>query len=420
MNELCDFQTQQSVECYLEVMIQESSPEQVLCEFRALFAQAIPNKSSVFYQALHHLVRENRASLFSSILKRSSYLLCDRWLETGRFELVKELLQLFQEAAIKAQVFSPIAKRMKTWIMEFINSSDYQDLQAIAAYAVDRRSISEPAHWSDRYLAYKLAARAIDPKILPQERNLYTHLSQHLKKRFKVDLAMYTTHVQSPRYDPTLYPNPSIFQNELLSLVKLFLARSGEFSYPKLAKRFLELTQNRTYHFFKASLPKYLELNWQNKPELATAIGKKFGRDLANLYPEKDEDPIDEALRLRTCNRLIRWMMTENGKDPSPIFQATIASKSMMSLAILLLQLILLSPNSIGYLELCLANLIQYYEPFPEGSFPAVIQFFEMMKIALAMYTSNVEYSLVNVKGYSIKSEAIDLNHYRVFLRQDF
>jgi hypothetical protein len=418
MNELCDSQIQQSVDCYLDKILHDLSPEQILCEFKNIFVRAIPTQTSILCQALHHLVQENRASLFYSILKRAYYRLCDCWLAQGQPEFVKELLKLFDNAAIPSQTFSPIAKRMKTWIVGFINSSDYHDLKIIATYADDRLSIVDSAHWSDRYLAYKLAARAIDPKTLPPDRHLYTNLSQHIKDRFKFDLAMYTTHVQSPGYNSQLYPNPSIFQHELLSLVKLLLARSGEFSYPKLAKRFLELTQHQPYQFFKTSLPKYIELNWQKKSELAAAIEKKFERDLVNLYADKDRDPLDEALRLRTCNRLIRWLTTETGAVPSPIFKAAIASNNQMSLAISLLQLILISPNSIANLELCLAYLLQYYEPFPESNFPSAVQFFEIVRIALAMYASNVEYSLVKIKQVSPQTGAIDLDHYRVFLYQ--
>jgi hypothetical protein len=84
MNELCDSQIQQSVDSYLEEILSDLSPEQILCEFQDFFVRSIPLQSSTFCQALHNLVREDRASLFYLILKRTYYRLCDQLAVKGR------------------------------------------------------------------------------------------------------------------------------------------------------------------------------------------------------------------------------------------------------------------------------------------------------------------------------------------------
>jgi len=87
-----------------------------------------------------------------------------------------------------------------------------------------------------------------------------------------------------------------------------------------------------------------------------------------------------------------------------------------LTLAILILKIILISPYSQTYLELCFARLIQYYQDESAGDCQWLINFLEVCQIALTIYGENVQYNLVNMSEKTSEEQLfIDLNNCRVF-----
>ncbi|MDC0832926.1 hypothetical protein POG22_07865 [Geitlerinema sp. CS-897] len=79
------------------------------------------------------------------------------------------------------------------------------------------------------------------------------------------------------------------------------------------------------------------------------------------------------------------------------------------------MKLLLVSPESRDRLEQCAAALLRYYERQPHDTAKRVIPLFEILKIALAIASKDIEYSLVAVKECSDRPGEKHLDNYRVF-----
>jgi hypothetical protein len=274
--------------------------------------------------------------------------------------------------------------------------------------------------WSDRYLAYRLVDRSANINSPSEQRELAKIKAQQLQDRFKFDLAMYAAHAQLSPPDRQLYPNPTLFGDDVLRLIKLVVVGRGRLNYRRLTHLFMEKMESIRYRKFKENLLNYLGF-FERTGDWTDLLRQEFSNHLTSLYPARNEAIVDEALRFRTCIRAIDLLTTEDGQKPSAIFTAKIACGMPLFLTIALLKLILISPKSRLHLDLCIAKLIRYYEKFPTSECQSVIQFFEMFQIVFAIYADDVEYSLVKIKSSPIEQDlndrVLDLDNYRVFAR---
>jgi hypothetical protein len=403
---------------YFEEIARVWSPEQAILEFKNLFISHLNPKSVESLQFLQTILRANNSQQFLSILNRSCYIFFNAWATQGKHHFVRDLLQLFTDPSIGKKTFSPLLKRLKSWLCLFVESREYHILQQLADnYAIHCPPAIESKNWSDRYIAYQLVAQSANCSNPPEQRDLARALSQRLKDRFKYELAMYTAHAQSANYNQTLYPNPTIFGDDVLRLIKRLVARQGDCSYENLANRFLAQTKITDYSNFKKALNSYLFFSAQSRIDISI-LKAKFAKKLDSVCPNKHQAPVNSALILVTCNRAIEWLMTENHQTPSPLFELLISRGNAIVLSIALLKLVLICPNARPNLELCLAELIEYYQSHPDVDSNNAIQFFELMKIVLTIYGGDVEYSLVKIKADAEGGDrVVDLDNYRVFLR---
>jgi hypothetical protein len=199
-------------------------------------------------------------------------------------------------------------------------------------------------------------------------------------------------------------------------LIKAIVAKRGDFSYKNLARLFLEQTKEGTYLGFKASLTKYLLYSVRTNP-ISQQIDDYLEERLASLYTEHNADALDPSLLLRTCNRMIDCLMTENQEMPSPLFTLVLSQGNCLTLAIILLKLILISRNSHLYLEVRIADLIRYYEAFPREQCQWVINFLEVFQVTFAICADNIEYNLVKVEtdGSVATQTGLDSNDLAAF-----
>lgn len=150
--------------------------------------------------------------------------------------------------------------------------------------------------------------------------------------------------------------------------------------------------------------------------DLAESVKKSLFDSLDPLYAIHDERQIDDALLLRTCNRVIECLTTENHKEPTSLFALFVMQKSPITLVILLLKIILISKNSRTHLESCIADLIRYYENLQVDNCEWVIHFLEIFSVIFTVYAEDVEYNLVKVHSENINGyDEPKLDSYQVF-----
>jgi hypothetical protein len=288
------------------------------------------------------------------------------------------------------------------------------------AFTPKNKTDLQPQHWSDRYLSYRLVSRYTNLNYSAEQRELDRLQSQQLQDRFKFDLAMYAAHAHLSPRDRQSYPNPTLFGDDVLRLIKLVVVGRGRLNYRRLTQLFMERVEAVNYQTFKENLLHFLGFS-ERTGDWTDLLRQQFSSQLNNLYSEKNGVIVDEALIFRTCNRAIELLTTENGQNPSSIFTTKIACGMPLLLTISLLKLSLISPKSRLHLELCIAKLIRYYQKFPACECQSIIQFFEMFQIVFAIYADDVEYSLVKIKSSMAEQNeddrVLDLDNYRVFAR---
>lgn len=405
-------QAQETLYSFLLERVKQWSPEEVLLEFKRLFLCQVDAISSEAIHAVYELVFSNNETEFRNTLKRCCYILVNNWDGARHYKSIQDLIQAFQDVTLSPYTISPTLKRLTTWVENFKQSEDYEELRLFVTRYEDRQ---QETHWISRYTSYLLVPQYVDLANPVEQREAARALSQQLKDRFKFDLALYVAKSQAGSVPPEKLKNPTVLGDNVLNLIKTIVARRGQFSYANLANIFLKQIQNLPYLEFKTSLNKYLIYSAQ-QGEITAALQAKLTEKLEDLYSNYHDNLINDALLLRTCNRVIDYLTTENKQEPSSLFVLLLSQGNPMTLVIVLLKLVLVSKASRSHLEAQIAALIRYYEKYPEKDCEWIVNFLEIFNVTFAIHAENVQYDLVNMrKQQENLSRRLTLNDYRVF-----
>jgi hypothetical protein len=405
---------QETIYRFLLDVVKKWPPEEVLLEFKRLFLYHVDSVSSGAVHAVYEIVFNNDEDEFRNTLKRSCYILVNNWDASRSYQPIQNLVQVFQDNALDLHTISPTLKRLRQWIENFRASKDYEELKLFAS----RYEEQQIGPWSNRYTSYLLVPQYVDLANPIEQREAARALSKQLRDRFKFDLAMYIAKSQIISSPERLPKNPTALGDNVVRLIKTIVARRGPFSYANLANIYLNQIRQLSYREFKQSLRKYLIFSVDNN-DFAETLQAKLADRLEPLYVDYDDDLVSDALVLRTCNRVIEYLTTENRKDPSSLFILLLSQGNPMTLVIVLLKLILVCKNSRTHLEAQIAELIRYYEKCAEDDCWWVVNFLEIFNVTFAIYAENVQYNLIkmdeNQEPSHLAPHQIDLDEYRIF-----
>lgn len=420
---------QEAIYEFLLEIVKNWSPDDVLKEFRHLFIHHSDTVSSSTLPYLYEILFANQEQEFQHTLKRSCYILINNWDITRNRESIQKLIQLFSDPVLYKHTISPTLKRLREWLRNFIASPDFQELKLFTARYDDR------LHWSQRYASYLLVPQYINLDNPMEQRQAARNLSRKLNEKFKFDLAMYTALSQTGLPQAGLpqaglsqaalsseaapkerkFNNPTSLGDDVLRLIKRIVAKRGFFSYPNIAHIFINQTQNLSYGAFKQSLLEYLIFSVE-QDEFAATLKSQLAEKLDLLYADHDDKTINNALMLRTANRVIEYLTTENHHEPSSLFVLLLSQGNSLTLVVVLLKIILICRYARTHLEARIADLIRYYASYSEDECRWVVNFFEMFRIITAIYTENIEYNLVNMsESCSRHKLEADMAAYRIF-----
>ncbi|HEY9875407.1 MAG TPA: hypothetical protein V6D12_18390 [Candidatus Obscuribacterales bacterium] len=410
-------QSQDKIYRFLLNIVNEWSPEKVLPEFKRLFIDYESTKiNAEAVKELSEIIFNNDEAEFHKTLKRSCYILINNWETYRKYTYITELVELFLEVKVSQKTLSPSLSRLRKWLTNFVNDKDYQEIKIFAS----RYDDLSKKHWSERYTSYLLVPQYADLNNPLEQREAARALSQQLKERFKFDLAMYVARSQSATAVNNMPKNPTDLGDDVMHIIKTIVAKRRTFSYPSLARIFIKETNKLDYKSFKESLKNYLFFSIENK-NTVKILKAKISEKLDSLYEDYHDDIVDDALMLRTCNRVIEYVTTENKQEPSSLFISLISEGSPLNLVVVLLKVILICKNTRTHLEGCIAAVIEYYRQYPEADCEWVIKFMEIFNITFAIYAENVEYNLIRMeKNLSEDHSDEALQAYRVFSQLKF
>jgi hypothetical protein len=394
-------QAQEIISCFFLEEVKTSTPESVLEKFKYLFIEPTPAVNLIPRQALEYIASLDHEKTFINTFKRSIYILVNNWTATRQEQYTKELVQLLSLSLEAQPALSVTLKRLKLWRGNFVHSQDYKELKIFIS------KFDNQDHWSDRYSSYLLVEQSVDARKPRQQREAARTRCEQLKEQFKFQLAMYTARSPIADSQQNTSPNPTILGDQVVHLIQKILQKRSTFSYTSLANIFINQTQDLCYSDFKQSLLNYL-LFFLDNQDLSNTIKNQLSKQLEFLYETHQEKTWDNHLLLRTCNRVIEYLTTTNNKNPSALFILLATHDNALTLAILLLKIVLLCPSSYTHLECCIAKLIQHYESLPESDCRWLVNFLDVLKVTLTIYTDNVQFTLVNMSGKNSDS-------YRIF-----
>ena len=145
---------------------------------------------------------------------------------------------------------------------------------------------------------------------------------------------------------------------------------------------------------------------WQRLVKLK----KHLSQNLDSLYAHYDEQPVDKAMMLRTANQVVDFLTIDKHSGPSPTMILLLSKGYALTLAILLLKVIMISPKSRAYLEAKIGDLVNYYGEHPKEECKWLIQFLEILNVTFTIYSDRtVSYNLVAVSD-KLKSKQLS-NH---------
>ncbi|MEM6590615.1 MAG: hypothetical protein AAF651_02005 [Cyanobacteria bacterium P01_C01_bin.73] len=396
---------QQTIYDFLLHSVKTLPSEEVLAEFKQLFIHHTDTVSSETLPAIYIILFANREDEFRNTLKRSCYILINNWEIKREYQAIQSLIDVFADPLITRKTYSHTLKRLRTWLNRFINGDDFEAIRLFAARLTEAKTEEGP--WTNRYAPYLLVSQYTDMQNPMEQREAARNLSKRLKTKFKYDLAMYTAHSAGSAALPEnrRYKNPTKLGEEALRLVKMIVAKRGKFSYKNLARIFLQQTKDLPYWKFKRSLIAYLIFSVDQK-QVARGLKGQLLDCLSKAYINENNDICSPSLILKTANRAIDALTTEDKSRPSELFTLLLSQGTPLTLAIVLLKIILISPKSMVYLEARLADLLRYYEQFPRAQCNWIINFLEIFGVTFAIYAQNVEYNLVDVNGQTHNSES--------------
>ncbi len=402
---------QETIYRFLLDIVKKWPPEEVLLEFKRLFFYHVDSTSSGAIHAIYEIVFSNDEAEFRNALKRCCYILVNNWDASRNYKPIQELVQQFQISTAEQNTISPTLKRLRSWVENFRNSQDYEQLKLF----ISRYDEQQKGHWSSRYTSYLLVPQYVDLANPVEQREAARALAKHLKDRFKFDLAMYVAKSQIAVPTEKVPKNPTMLGDDVLRLIKTIVAKRGRFSYANLANIFISQVEHLTYKEFKQSLKSYLVFSVESG-EFASTLQARLIEKLESLYQDYDATPLSEALLLRTCNRIIEYLTTENRQEPSQLFVLLLSQGNPMTLVVVLLKIILICKHSRTHLEAQIADLIRYYENCPEDECDWIVNFLEIFNVTFAIHAENVHYNLIKMDEAEVAAASTsELDDYRIF-----
>ena len=407
---------QEKVYNLLMNLLQQWQPEDILLEFKRLFIDCLD--SAIILESspgiYGYFVNKDEPD-FRHTLKRCCYILINNWETNRQYQYIQDLIAIFDNYKPRKSYDCPRKlKTFRSWLENFIYSKDYQELKLFA----DRHTSVSNVSWVNRYSSFLFYAQSLDMDNPKEQQEAARKIATKLKEKFKFDLAMYTARSQSNNTSNQRYKNPSSLGDEVLRLVKAIVIKKGVFSYENIANIFLNQTQNIIFEDFKYSLSKYLIFSIE-QPKFIETLQNKLSAKLLPWKEEYNEQQVNSDLILRSCNRIIDFLTTENREEPSALFVLLLSQGHPLTLVIVLLKIILISKNSRNYLEMRIADLIRFYENYPEKECNFFINFLEILNITFAIYSDNVEYNLIPTKSDKYSQNTLnpefDPDSYHVF-----
>lgn len=189
--------------------------------------------------------------------------------------------------------------------------------------------------------------------------------------------------------------NPTLIHTSTLKLIQKVVIKRDQ-GYTQMAEGFLSLHEHDSYSDFKRALAKYLLTSIGGDRRLKW-LPKKLEQHLTELYSEKNSVTVGHHLITKTCDEIISYLLNpESFADPTHPFTLLMIQREFLSLSIILLKLVLISPRSYGQLMSSLNDLIQHNSHKEKAECEWLVGLLETMQVILTLVVNEGQYYSFN------------------------
>ncbi|WP_204102779.1 MULTISPECIES: hypothetical protein [Spirulina sp. CCY15215] len=370
---ICDFFTE---------IVSSESPQSAIDHFKDFFILKSDRIGKAIEQSLYDLIVLNCEEDFFILLDRCCSILIKQWIVTKQEKYIAVLLDVLKNEIGSYKSLHPTRRRLKEWVLGFLESNYFQGLQLFVP--CDRQKSEDTTPWKNRYTAYILTAQYFNPDYPREHREVAKLLAYKSHKQFKFKLALFLARANLPNSSQRSDQNPTTLNLRTLCLIQQILVKRKNINYQGLANIFLKQTEGMVYKDFKKSLLKYLLFSLK-QGQTSTWLQASIAKYLESLYSNYNDKIVDSNLLLRTCKRLIVYLLKPNWEISSHPFTILTRRSNYLTLATLLLKIVLISQSSYKQLIFCTVELIQEHETQPEAECQWLIGFIETLRVVLAI-----------------------------------
>lgn len=400
--------------------VRESSPEEIINRFRALFIEGNYPEYEI-KAALDQLAAVKKADQeFKFILNRCCHIPINHWRRQPQLQgAIPELVGLFENYPQGNSPGSSTARismrRLRPLVQDFINSEQYLTLSRLAQVfsqtaEVNEKGGDQPLGGLISRYPYLYAHCMLGEESNYEQQQTVRQVQTERQRKFEVDLSQYVTYQVrrsqlARKYPPEKVarilkpqPNPTLLSDrEMVVALKQFVGKvEGPYTHRDLAQSFLtQTTQTKSYEAYKHDLYEYLT------GSIDPGYGqRKFNRQLCDLLknsiPTSDGQKLSDFLVVRTCSQLLNFLVVESGPSPNHfVFVDLIANNGPARTVGLLLKIVLICRKVKPYLEKRLALLYNHYESCTRDTVQWLIEAFEHVNLALSINFGAVDLSLI-------------------------
>lgn len=394
---------QQLYDHFLE-LVQIEPPESLIDRFRDLFITGTRYPNAIIQAGLDQLIRSTPEPQFRFILNRCCHILINRWqVRAQHHGAIAQLVALFDSSPLLLETAR--SRTLKPLIHSFRRSEQYLMLKRLATVIAQPSVVDSGAQPLGTLICRYpyLYEHCLVSEGTPQaQQTSIRQLQQNRQRQFEVNLSQYVTYqIRCTASQRVIHPvqNPTLLDEASLrvALGQFSGKIQGNSTCRDRAQQFLQHAHRvRSYRDFKLDLYDYL----------SEAIDPSYGKRhfnhqittlLENAFTDSDAAPMSDFLMMRTCSRLLNFLVIDNLQRPQHfVFVDLLSNLGATSTTRLLLQIVLLCRRMKPYLEKRFSILFYHYENHRRDGVQWLIAALENLHVAFSTNFSTIDLCFVD------------------------
>lgn len=393
---------------HLLYCVRSDTPERLIDRFRHLFFEGRDYVDSDVQEALWKIISSQDANQeFKFVLNRCYYIISYYWQTQEHYQVyLTELVSLLNSSPRQLVRYSRHAQKLKSLINKFHQTEQYLTLERLVKVVnYNHNNTNNDANIIGNLIGrypYLYEHNLLGEDSSYEQQKTIRHLQSAIRKRFEFNLSQYVTYqvrlaeiarqrqwttgagkIIQPIQNPTL-----LREKALASALKQFMGSwLGGQTYREAAQSFMiHNHQVSSYLLFKQKLYQYL-IHSLDSPYIQKYFRERLNDYLKNILPEHNRHKNNEVLILRTCTKLLDFLVVESHKHPQHYLYVDLVTHLGVTETIgLLLKIVLLCPKTKPHLEKKMTILFNHYESSRLEEAPWLIKSLENLNLAFSIY----------------------------------